>query len=174
MERLSFRLQYQCAISTPSTSSSVKQKVEDCLREPTRLERGPSGTRQLTSLAYAGDSPPPHASYTTPRDTTGCPCREGECRESRPAHKRRTASQVLAWNNDSRELHEVFGGCSGESIRARSGAQGKAAKRFYHASEIWMIVSTRVATGLTPGPRMTTPHSMEKSRDQRVMFDDPT
>jgi hypothetical protein len=36
-----------------------------------------------------------------------------------------------------------------------------------------MTASTRVATGFTDGPRRITPHSIEKSRDQRVMFADP-
>ena len=36
-----------------------------------------------------------------------------------------------------------------------------------------MTASTRVATGFTAGPRRMTPHSIEKSRDQRVMFAEP-
>jgi hypothetical protein len=39
-----------------------------------------------------------------------------------------------------------------------------------HGSGTELIASTSVATGLTQGPLMMTPHSIETSRDQRFIF----
>ena len=61
----------------------------------------------------------------------------------------------------------------GRALRTPAHANLKVYEFRICCSEILIIASTRVATGFTEGPLRITPHSIEKSRDQRVIFADP-